>query len=268
GSVPSFGLPSFAVPVRGPYDPYGLGSTTFSTTASEQQQSDVISYAGNNDPSRVWLPEVVHHFAGYLSGNELACTLRLVNKATAAQFRGPQYATVRLSLQVPHHAFAWRWGGGGATRSLTVRQRKQLPCLTARSGNIANLGVLLAQADPTNPLEGPVMVAAASAGQLEVCRWPRQQGCPLPKDMFDAAARAGHKAVCEWLLDEGRLVHEGAAFAAARGGHAGLMDWLLARTAGAQQRDDVHLLIMVAAGCDLPALQRLHHPYIDGLPKG
>ncbi|PNH10874.1 Ankyrin repeat domain-containing protein [Tetrabaena socialis] len=251
----------------------------------QEHQPDSIPDAGNDDPSRVWLPEVVHHFAGYLSGNELACTLRLVNKATAAQFRKPQHTTVRLSVLVPRHAFAWRWGGPTATRSLTVRQRRQLPCLTARSGSVANLEMLLVRDDLTSPLEVKVLEAAAGAGQLDVCRWLRQQGVPLTHEMLDAAAGAGHVAVCEWLLAEGCLfsayvmqraaggghwavcesllakgcpMKELAVTAAARAGHVGLMDWLLERTADAPIHRIYGLPEAVAAGCGLPTLQRLH----------
>ncbi|PNH04454.1 Ankyrin repeat domain-containing protein [Tetrabaena socialis] len=240
---------------------------------AQQLQPDAVP--GAADPSRIWLPEVVHHFARFLGGNELAATLRLVNKATAAQFPGPQHTTIRLSLPVPHHAFVWRWGGPNTTRSLTVRQRQQLPCLTARSGSISNLEVLLPRDDLTSPVAAAVLEAAAGAGQLEACRWLRQLGCPLddPLTMWEAAAGRGHRAVCEWLLDEGDRPADvwAASAAAARGGHVDLMDWLLARTAGAQGSDVPNVLAGAAAGCDLPTLQRLHHTYLDSqgrqLPK-
>ncbi|PNH09956.1 Ankyrin repeat domain-containing protein [Tetrabaena socialis] len=233
----------------------------------EQQQVRAAPDATEEGPSPVWLPEVVHLFAGFLGGNELACTLRLVNKATAAQFRGPEHTTTRLSVLVPHHAFAWRWGASDATRSLAVRQRKQLPCLTARSGSTANLEVLLARDDLTSPLDGVVMEAAASAGRLEVCRWLQQQGCcPWGYGVLYAAAEAGHKEVCEQLLEWDRLVswRAAAAAAAARGGHVGLMDWLLTGTDEAEDPNDgLELLKAAAAGCDLPTLQRRHHAYLD-----
>ncbi|PNH02875.1 Ankyrin repeat domain-containing protein, partial [Tetrabaena socialis] len=233
---------------------------------AQQLQPDAVP--GAADPSRIWLPEVVHHFARFLGGNELAATLRLVNKATAAQFRGRQHTTIRLSLPVPHHAFVWRWGGLNATRSLTVRQRKQLPCLTARSGSISNLEVLLPRDDLTSPLSDAVLEAAAGAGQLEACRWLRQLGCPLDDalPMWKAAARGGHRAVCEWLVDEDDRPPEDVwvfSAAAARGGHVDLMDWLLERTAGAQGFCVPYVLAAAAAGCGLLTLQRLHHTYLD-----
>ncbi|PNH11306.1 Ankyrin repeat domain-containing protein [Tetrabaena socialis] len=254
----------------------------------QQQQPGAAPGTADDDPSRIWLPEVVHHFASFLGGNEQACTLRLVNKATATQFRGPQHTTIRLSQQVPHHAFAWRWGGGGATRGLTVRQRQQLPCLTARSGSIANLALLLARDDLTSPLEHRVMVDAVEAGQLEACRWLLQQGCLWSDGVLDVAAGAGHKEVCEWLLAVGGTfsadpvryaaagghwelcewllaqdcsVEDQAAIAAARGGYMGLIDWLLERTVRFPNTWD--LMEAVASGCNLPTLQRLHHTYVD-----
>ncbi|PNH12608.1 hypothetical protein TSOC_000457 [Tetrabaena socialis] len=99
------------------------------------------------DPSRVWLPDLVPRFASFLTCNEVACILRLVNKAAAAQFSRPEDRTVRLSLPVPHREFARRWGGRDAVRSLTLARRRLLPCLTARSGSIANLKVLLARGE-------------------------------------------------------------------------------------------------------------------------
>ncbi|PNH01918.1 Ankyrin repeat domain-containing protein, partial [Tetrabaena socialis] len=234
----------------------------------QQQRPGAAPGTTHDDPSRVWLPEVVQHFARFLGGNELPCTLRLVNKATAAQFRGPQHTTVQLSLLVPHHAFARRWGSPDATRSLAVLQRQQLLCLTARSGSIANLEVLLAREDLVHPEDDAVLASAAEAGQLEACRWLRQQGYPLHFGVFNAAARAGHMAVCEWLLAEGcpscSVGVQAAPAAAARGGHVGLMDWLLARTADAQRANDGwDLLDAAAEGCDLPTLQRLHRTYLD-----
>ncbi|PNH11677.1 hypothetical protein TSOC_001471 [Tetrabaena socialis] len=223
----------------------------------QQQQLEAATCATDDDPSRVWLPEVVHHFANCLGGNDLACTLRLVNKATAAQFRGPQHTTIQL-------------------------------------GSVANLEVLLARDDLTSPLNAAVLEAAAGAGQLEVCRWLRRHGCPWNGGVFNEAAGAGHKEVCEWLLDDGCpfsaadvlgraawgghwamcewLVTNGwpvdawAATKAARGGHVGLMDWLLART---HAMPDLRCLLRAGAtGCDLPTLQRLHHTYLDGWGEG
>ncbi|PNH00149.1 hypothetical protein TSOC_014044, partial [Tetrabaena socialis] len=198
----------------------------------EQQQLGARSDATDEDPSRIWLPEVVHLFAGFLGGNELACTLRLVNKATAAQFRGPEHNTVRLSVLVPHHAFAWRWGGQGATRSLTVQQRKQLPCLTARSGSITNLGILLARDDLTNPLDGVVMEAAASAGQLQVSvkglLKAAAAGCELPTLQRLHHAYLGSRGR-ELPPGRGQLLVVGAAAGSSTADWQAKLEWLEGR---------------------------------------
>ncbi|PNH05311.1 Ankyrin repeat domain-containing protein [Tetrabaena socialis] len=215
-----------------------------------------------DDPSRIWLPELVQRYDERLPPNERACTLRLVNKATAAQFRAPQHTAVRLSLPVPHHAFVWRWGREEALSGLTRGQREQLPRLTARSGSVANLEVLLAREDTySRPLTTNVLIEAAGAGHLEACRWLRQQGCPWDEWVLRKAAGDGHRAVCEWLLASGCPWSEGGAGAAARGGHVGLVDWLLGT---GRSLNVAGLLAGAAEGCNLPTLQHLHHTYLDG----
>ncbi|PNH04515.1 Ankyrin repeat domain-containing protein, partial [Tetrabaena socialis] len=227
--------------------------------------------AATSDPSdiwHIWLPEIVQRFAVSLTSNEVACALRLVNKATAAQFSAAQHTTVRLSQPVPHHAFVRRWASPNAMRTLARQQRLELPCLTARSGSIANLEVLLARDDMPPVLDHNVFRAAAAAGQLDMCAWLRQQGCPWRVGLLAAAAGGGHRAVCEWLLangcpDVGK--YWGATVAAARGGHVDLMDWLLLRTDGTQEAG-YDLMEGAAEGCDLPTLQRLHHTHADTRP--
>ncbi|PNH07972.1 Ankyrin repeat domain-containing protein [Tetrabaena socialis] len=222
--------------------------------------------AAPSDPSRVWLPEFVQRFAASLPPNEVACILRLVNKAAAAQYRGPQHATIRLSQPVPHREFAWRWAGPDAMRRLVRSQREALPRLTAGSGSIANLEVLLAREDVANPLNHATLHAAAAAGQMEVCVWLRERGCPVNVLVLAAAAGGGHRAVCDWLLangcSEGDMV-EAAAAAAARAGHVGLMEWLLGGSVPHGRASLFLLIRSVAAVCDLPTLQRLHHTYLD-----
>ncbi|PNH04288.1 hypothetical protein TSOC_009564 [Tetrabaena socialis] len=216
------------------------------------------------DASRIWLPELVQRYAERLPPNERAVTLRLVDRATAAQFRGPQHTTVRLSLPVPHNAFVCRWGSEEALSGLTRSQREQLPRLTARSGSVANLEVLLAREDTySRPLSTHVLIDAAGAGQLEACRWLRQQGCPWYQGVLRKAAYGGHQAVCEWLLASGCPWCEWALPAAARGGHVGLVDWLLANHPSDNPDHVGWLLAGAAAGCDLPTLQRLHHSCLD-----
>ncbi|PNH10195.1 hypothetical protein TSOC_003096 [Tetrabaena socialis] len=226
--------------------------------------------AASEDPSRVWLPDMVQRFAGFLTSNELAATLRLVNKAAAAQFRGPQHTTVRLSLPVPHREFVWRWGERDAARSLTLSQRLLLPRLTACSGSIANLRVLLAWDDLETSLEEGLLTAAATAGQLEMCRWLVLQGCACGVGGYPAlaAARGGHEAVCEWFIANNPALAAGHGMTchAARGGHVGLLNWLL-RVERGRLPNTAPLLGDVAASCDLPTLQRLLHAYVDSVPE-
>ncbi|PNH08368.1 Ankyrin repeat domain-containing protein [Tetrabaena socialis] len=237
-----------------------------SPASPPQQRQPAVT---TSDPSRIWLPDIVQRFAVSLTPNEVACALRLVNKATAAQFSAAQHTTVRLSQPVPHRAFLWRWAGPDAMRTLAWRQRLELPRLTARSGSIANLEVLLAR-DELPPIpDHQVFGAAAAAGQLDVCVWLRERGCAWQEgDALTAAAGGGQQAVCEWLLVNGcpeMDTYSDATAAAAWGGHVGLMDWLLLRA------DSIIVDALVkgaAVGCDLLTLQRLHHAHVDTLPGG
>ncbi|PNH03687.1 hypothetical protein TSOC_010218 [Tetrabaena socialis] len=198
----------------------------------------------------------------------VACILRLVNKATAAQFSRLQDRTIRLSLPVPHPEFVRRWGSLGAMRSLTREQRSKLPYLTARSGSIANLEVLRAGSDSITRclMSLEVFEAAAGAGRLDVCRWLPQQGCPnFPWQhiMQAAAARGGHQAVWEWLEADGYPWCENTICAAARGGHVRPTNSLLGLSRMASWGG---LLAAAAEGCDLAALQGLHHRAAMWLP--
>ncbi|PNH06045.1 hypothetical protein TSOC_007656 [Tetrabaena socialis] len=250
---------------RGPDEPAPLGA----------RQEAGGTFGSASDPSRVWLPELVQLFSRSLSCNEVACVLRLVNKATAAQFCGPLVRTVRLSLPAPHREFVRRWAGPDAMRSLTLHQRSQLPCLVARSGVVVNLETLLARDDLLRIHDKQVLCAAASAGQLEVCRWLQENGCCAsfcaccgrrsccgPNALVEAA-KGGHQAVCNWILASSCSScssHFPVAAEAARHGHVGLMDWLQA-TSPTEQPCAVFLC--AATGCDLATLQRLYTAYAD-----
>ncbi|KXZ48659.1 hypothetical protein GPECTOR_26g562 [Gonium pectorale] len=220
-------------------------------------------------PSRVWsqlLPELAEKIVGCLDSNEVP-SFRLVNKAAAAQFRAPRHTTYRLSQPVPPHAFAAHWLAPGATRGLTLKNRRQLLCLTAASGVVANLKVAVQAAGCLPTVE--VFEAAATAGQLDSCVWLWEHGCPVEEpefneesDLLAAAAGGGHRHVCEWLLGLGLIWVQVGAHEAARGGHVDLTDWLL------QQRPQLSVATDLsdgkegsvsgaAHGCDLPTLQRL-----------
>ncbi|KXZ47937.1 hypothetical protein GPECTOR_31g299 [Gonium pectorale] len=228
---------------------------------------------GSESPaSRVWIPDLVERIARHLPPNELPCTLRLVDKATAALFSGPHHTTVRLSQPVPHHAFAQAWGQPSAAQPLTLAQRQQLLCLTAATGVTPNLELLLSVAVYLLTTAHP-MEAAASAGQLATCLRLRQAGCPWDRALV-AAAGAGHLATCEGLLAAGCPWSGAAVTAAVRGGHTGLLVPLLQAGPGPSHHDhpgDEALgerLVALARGCDLPALQRYHQAWLHAAQPG
>ncbi|GLC46253.1 hypothetical protein PLESTB_000599100 [Pleodorina starrii] len=179
--------------------------------------------ATSTDASRVWLPGIVQRIAGFMSPNEVACTLRLVDKASAQQFS--RFQVVRLSLASPSHAFRHRWGAANAYRQLSRLKRLKLLQLTAASGNLENLELALASAGLLVTPE--VLEAAAAAGQLHVCQLLRERYvCPWGNSLA-AAARGGHWHICEWLLASGCGHDPAAPNAAARAGHISLALWLL-----------------------------------------
>ncbi|KXZ41748.1 hypothetical protein GPECTOR_296g798 [Gonium pectorale] len=218
--------------------------------------------------ARALPPELTERVSRFVERNEVACNFRMVNKAAAARLRGPDYTTIRLSQPVPPHAFAAHWLAPGATRGLTLARRRQLLCLTAASGAVANLPAALEAAGCLLTYE--VFKAAGAAGQLASCQWLRQQGCPASHEMAEftgddtlltCAAGNGHAHVCEWLLSvDPDAWTRCAVEAAARGGHVGLMEWLLRwRLADVNWRSLLSVVVRptdVAHGCDLPTLQR------------
>ncbi|PNH01669.1 hypothetical protein TSOC_012424, partial [Tetrabaena socialis] len=215
-------------------------------------------------PPRVWPqlpPELAELIARALPPNVLPCTLRLVNRAAAAQFSSPRDTAIRLSRPAPHHAFHAHFSARAVLRTLPLKRRQQLLCLTARSGSFTNLQSLLALDHFS--LDASVFSAAAGAGRLSMCRLLRALRCPWDETVLDAAAAAGRLAVatylldaptcpwsrrhalaaaassgsqplCELLLARGAHLSGRAPRAAARKGHVGLMDWLLAKLRPAQ----------------------------------
>ncbi|GLC70450.1 hypothetical protein PLESTF_000974800 [Pleodorina starrii] len=208
------------------------------------------------DGSSIWLPGVVACIARHLPLNEVASTLRLIDKATSEQFA--THKTLRLSLPSPIHVFRERWGRPGAFRALSRNQRLQLLCLTAASGSVANLEVALANAGLH--LRCEMLEAAAAAGQLDMCKVLRARGCPWG-DSLSAAAKAGHRHVCEWMLANGCPLNLHAVCGAALDGQEELMQWLLTELQGRSNGDVYGLcrrLLAAAAECfSLAALQRL-----------
>ncbi|GFR40800.1 hypothetical protein Agub_g1417 [Astrephomene gubernaculifera] len=219
-------------------------------------------------PSRIWhqlQPELAERIISFLPPNEVACTVRLINKAAAAQFRGPGYTTVKLSSHVPPHAFKEQWERPGVMRGMSLQRRQALQMLTAHSGSLPNLqvavavtGILLIQAFDGRLTS--VSQAAAEAGQLEMCQWLVQQGYPL-HNVIEEAAGAGQQAICEWCLAAGCPWSSDAVYAAARGGHVGLMDWLLQLCPAESVYVGADVLLDAAVGCELHTLQHLYHEW-------
>ncbi|GLC60982.1 hypothetical protein PLESTB_001702600 [Pleodorina starrii] len=208
------------------------------------------------DGSSIWLPGIVACIARHLPANEVAGTLRLIDKTTSQQFA--HHKTLRLSLPSPIHVFRERWGRPGAFRALSHEQRLQLLCLTAASGSVANLEVALVNAGLD--LRCKLLEAAAAAGQLDMCKVLRARGC-LWIGSMSAAVAGGHRHVCEWLLASGcrleMLVVNDACFS----GREDFLQWLLTELGGPLS-DEVFLvrwslLTSAAKHLSLAALQRL-----------
>ncbi|GFR45604.1 hypothetical protein Agub_g7001 [Astrephomene gubernaculifera] len=176
--------------------------------------------------SRIWPrlpPELAEHVVKFLPSHEIACTVRLVNKAAAAQFRGTQHVIVRLSKPVPFHALAWYLNRPGAMHRLTFSEKRRLLCLIACSGDPRNLA--LAASYTQCVVGAEVLESAAAAGQLAVCHSLRSAGCPWGSALA-SAAEAGQLEACRWLLANGCPWSKAAVHAAARKGHRAIAAWL------------------------------------------
>ncbi|GLC55316.1 hypothetical protein PLESTB_000971800 [Pleodorina starrii] len=217
------------------------------------------------DGSRIWLPGIVACIAHHLPANEVASTLRLIDKTTSQQFA--HIKTLRLSLPSPIHVFRERWGRPGAYRALSYKQRLKLLCLTAASGSVANLEVALAGAGLI--LRHELLEAAAAAGQLDMCKVLCARGCPWGGPL-SAAAKAGHRHVCEWLLASGCPPGMHVVCGAAWGGREDLMQWLLTELQGhpnnvVYRYNPCRSLLEAATKClSLAALQRLWQQLMAG----
>ncbi|KAG2443831.1 hypothetical protein HXX76_002174 [Chlamydomonas incerta] len=158
--------------------------------------------------------ELLERIAQALPPNDVACTLRLLNRAFAGHFRSR--TAVQLSQPVPHHAFTRRFGSWSALRSLPAAQLQQLLCLTAASGSVENVRAVVAAGRPGAAaaatataakrgciLTPNVFVAAARAGQLAMCGELHSLGCPWNVSVVEAAAQAGHVRLVRALVRGG-----------------------------------------------------------------
>ncbi len=127
-------------------------------------------------------------------------------------------------------------------RSLPLWRRQRAVCLTATSGAVENLRLLLCSAkDSQQPaasdgsglagcgLPRSALAAAAGAGQLRACQALLQLGCHCTVGAICAAARAGHLDVFRWLSGSVPLNNQHTWEAAAEGGQQAVCALLLAR---------------------------------------
>ncbi len=185
--------------------------------------------------------DILDRVVSLLPPNDVASGLRLTCRGAAARFRQPATKTVHLSQLVNAQFFAAHWSNSEAWRCLSLRQRQQLLCLVASSGELPNLALVCDRADC--PLTPDVLCAAARSGQLDTCRWLRTaRACPWDASIWCAAAEGGSLAVCEWLLQQqeqhkpeqaqgkqSTLVWDDSALVAASAkGHLHVCRWLLA----------------------------------------
>jgi hypothetical protein len=189
------------------------------------------------------VPTVVRCVARHLTHNEVLLLLLPLNRATADSLPEYRGQPVRLSQAVPPHAFAQRYGHPAALRACTYIERRQLLRLTARSGSLDNLRLLL-RGQRRGPLRLPwqgrcgaagcalgpdVLASAAAAGHLDVVRFLRTQlRCAWDASVAEAAARAGHTHVCAWLRSAGCPCPPSVLAAAASGGAPGMAEALVA----------------------------------------
>ncbi|KXZ45320.1 hypothetical protein GPECTOR_56g417 [Gonium pectorale] len=209
--------------------------------------------------ARIWIPSIIDRIARFLPRNEVACSLRVVDKATAAMLRTPEFTTVRLSEPVPHHAFSWRWGRPGSMRDLTRARRRELVCLTAASGATANLALAVQSAGCG--LTDEVGYAAGKAGQLGSCALLAELGCDMGRAV-DGAAAGGHLALCEELTSWAGVQYSpfNCAMTAAGAGHTHILEWMVRQCElpAPHSGKAWDLARAVAQGCGLAALQHYH----------
>ncbi|KXZ42879.1 hypothetical protein GPECTOR_113g291 [Gonium pectorale] len=216
----------------------------------------------------IWIPSIIDRISRLLPRNEVACSLRVVDKATVAMLRMPEFMTVRLSEPVPHHAFTWRWGCPGAMRELTFRGRRKVLRLTAASGATTNLAFAARAARCR--LTYDVVYAAGKAGQPGSCALLEGLGCDMGGALHGAAA-GGHLSLWEELMAGWTGAKRSPLLdirEAARAGHAQVLERMVQRYrehAPLRPRSDGvwDLVCAVAEGCDLATLRRFFVELLD-----
>lgn len=236
--------------------------------AKKEQRCDPVD-SGFQEP---WIPGLIERIAHFLPPNEVAMTLRLLNKATAQLLSA--HKVVRAAEPLPVHEYA-RVPQPLVHRS-TLIQRKQIVCGAARGGSLEAVQAAL-KATGLCPDSWLFTAAAAAPGPgvaLALCEGLAAMGCPLHNRTFStepstlcSAAAAGNGDVCDWLLAGGRCAWgEAAAFAAARGGHADLAQRLLYLCPKDGRADCAaqELVVAAAHGCGVRDLERTYTYWLGG----
>ncbi|KAG2422844.1 hypothetical protein HXX76_011659 [Chlamydomonas incerta] len=188
-------------------------------------------------------PDLISRIAGFAHANDVAGSLKFVDRETAAALRD-SYGVLILGqklrrIRKPHRAvqpwpglaFVAHWGCRERWRVLTLPQRERLLCLAASSGHAASLDAALAHAGCA--LKPEVLTAAAAAGSLAGCERLLHEGCAFETAALTEAARGGHLPALQLLLSSLELNGDGAGEAweyaakgACRGGQLPVLAWL------------------------------------------
>ncbi|KAG2449961.1 hypothetical protein HYH02_000065 [Chlamydomonas schloesseri] len=213
-----------------------------------------------------WIPGLIERIVSFLPRNEVALTIRRLNKATAQLLA--THHVMRAAEPLPAHEYA-RLPETLVHRS-TVSQRRQIVCGAAHGGSLAAVQAAL---KVTGLAPGAWLFTAAAGAPgpgvaLALCNSMEAMRCPLHSQTYEnlsstlcAAAAAGNADVCDWLLAGGRCSWgAAAALAAARGGHANLAQRLLYLCPQADRGGcAVHELLTEAAhGCGAADLEQTY----------
>ena len=160
-------------------------------------------------PHRIWLvADLLERIASFAPQNEVALTLRLLNKTTAKALCSPEHKRVRASQTLPVHAYSSSLPAAAMQR-WPVEQRQQTVWKAAYTGSLGAVDAALAA---TGLRSGEWLLAAAAEASgpgvaLGLCQQLAARGLVvgnwrIPHNPLRTAAAAGNADVCQWLLSE------------------------------------------------------------------
>ncbi len=170
--------------------------------------------------------ELSDYILSFLPRQDVACNVRLsCNEAATSICNSGPCKTVFASKPVPEQFFAACFGSSDAVSRLSISRRRKLLELTASTGSLDNVKVLVERAGL--PATADVMASAIAGGHLPVCQWLHGQGCPW-LSAGDDELGPGHSIS---PLDKLRYSEDGkvrypAMRAAAQGGQLEICQWL------------------------------------------